>query len=458
MGFGNRGHRRGTSAGEGHDLNGSQRLVVPGQRPRTPRSHSKDPRERHGTGYQLAGGANGRLASWSGMKRGDAGGNETVEEFTERVRHEFENLQPDEGILYDALKRDKRVALEQVAKELGLWWGVPPWGQGLVIFREGNEAAAIRRRLEELEPGNSTVFEGMEPVLRLFAGGIADSMGLTAGPHDADDDRLEVFNLRGDLEDFSKGMRTRLLRLDPGEVLSLPANLSGEQQIMVKSLAKENGYLYDMFSSPGGQYLMIGNLQDFQKRIRKELRDLDDGESITYGPTNGARKGENPLSELERQLIQSEAKVLHLPCAQSTMEDGNAQVKVERPEAQAEEPDAGRVSVYDEDKLKRQLAELFTLYASGYTGSSKIMRRLDVLKFMEDSCQVRFGSRETLEHHLVIAEETFDDTLEMQVDMGLGTRAGLGLKFFQVFMTKTANAMGASLIGLLSGLLEHFKR
>jgi len=125
-------------------------------------------------------------------------------------------------------------------------------------------------------------------------------------------------------------------------------------------------------------------------------------------------------------------------------------------------PAAGKVaermesSDEEEEVVSKEetLKDVFSRYSSG---KYDLLRRSDVSTFVKDACAARAIQGNDQSPFIAAVEDVFDDTLELQVDMGSHFHQGLVLEFFNVFMVKAASSFGASLTGFLRSLKQYYK-
>lgn len=412
-----------------------------------------------------------------------------LEEFCDRVRQELGQLAPDQGIVYDRLKRAERVALEEIARELGLWSGAQPGG-GLMAFREGPVASDIRTALKELGPGELRRFQALEWAPRRFCRGLAEQAGYWVSPPEAADGcaaasalsrdgPLEVFNTKGSIEEFASGVRRALLQLAPGETVDFPPVLSPAQAEAVKSVAKELTYLFDTFTSPQGGYVSVGHLAGFKARVSEELVGLRPGGSVRYGPgpVEATERGGDcamlsfhgpGLPALVRNIVRQVADEAPAGLEVTESSEGGAAVIAVAMRAPPEADDAGDAETpslpvsgtLTEGDVKEKTARIFGVYATGISLKTTVLRKTDLGKFMKDVEELNHRTKRTRKMEVTFddVETIFDDTLELQVDMGSRLTHGLTLEFFQVFLSKASQLYGWTLLNLLVSLLSFFDK
>lgn len=118
------------------------------------------------------------------------------------------------------------------------------------------------------------------------------------------------------------------------------------------------------------------------------------------------------------------------------------------------------VTTNEDELIKLQVEKLFNLYTSVKRGSSlRILRKSDLIRFIEDVNAVQWLHRRNriVERFELIAENLFDEVLELQVDMGSGIRYGIVLEFFHVFIGRAAARLSWSQVSFLMAVLERFQ-
>jgi len=361
-----------------------------------------------------------------------------------------------------------------------------------MAFREGPVAADIRKVLQELGPGELRRFQALEWAPRRFCRAVAEQAGYWVSPPEAVDSSaaasalslggpLEVFNTKGSIEEFTTGVRMALLRLAPGETVDFPPVLGPAQAEAVKSVAKELKYLWETFSGPQGSFVSVGHLAGFRARVREELAGLRPRDSVQYGPgpvEATARGGDcamlsfvGPgLPALVLSVVRQAADRLPDFEASESSEGGAPSIAVARraaPEASeadgASDAEATGLLVsgtLTDGDVNEKAARIFKAYAAGTSLKTTILRKTDLGKFMKDVETVTLKTKRTRKMEVTFenVEIIFDDTLELQVDMGSRFTYGLTLEFFRVFLSKASQLYGWTLVNLLTALLSFFDR
>jgi hypothetical protein len=262
-----------------------------------------------------------------------------------------------------------------------------------------------------------------------------------------------------------------LKALKPGEVVSLPSAgvLSALQQAALVEAADELGYFHDYVKGAEGHILQIGNLKVFEAQCKRQLLMLSVGNNdcdatVYIGGHNDRLGNSNGLSLLERKMVENIAGEYGLHCkalkgsaAEETAEGACAGLTMKvckRKKGAKTETKEESSDEEDEVIIKETLDQVFCRYSSG---KHELLRRSDVHVFLKDACAARGIQANDKLPFVAAVEDVFDDTLELQVDMGSQFHQGLVKEFFQVFMVKAAASFGASLSGFLSSLKCFYK-
>jgi hypothetical protein len=108
----------------------------------------------------------------------------------------------------------------------------------------------------------------------------------------------------------------------------------------------------------------------------------------------------------------------------------------------------------DGEYEKSVISKIFFAYATGWhNGESIFLRFPDLNEFAEDAKDAMPAKRRLFLRFRADLETVFDDTMQLQVDMGTRTRKGLTLPWFQVFIQKAMKKVGNGCVGLLFALI-----
>jgi hypothetical protein len=275
-----------------------------------------------------------------------------------------------------------------------------------------------------------------------------------------------VFNLNGSLEEFAEGIKNMLLALEPGEVIDFPEEqLSKARQEIVRKVALEIGYQIHNFPGNGNDaYLSVGNLSQFEEHVRQRIDNMPhlDFEVFSSGSPCGKLVKAATLPPLARMVLHTVAAA-RPGCVSSDVRDGGAGFAVKvlyvAPDFDSPCADGGKTAASFEDDVERvtqQVTKLFASHASGHQGRVKIfLKKPDIFDFAKAAAKLRNRKLEPIQLEKI--ENIYDDTLELQVDIGSRVTKGITCEYFQVFLTKSAQVLGWSLGGLLMTLLRWYE-
>eukprot|EP00930_Biecheleria_cincta_P069482 TRINITY_DN57218_c0_g1_i1.p1 TRINITY_DN57218_c0_g1~~TRINITY_DN57218_c0_g1_i1.p1 ORF type:complete len:1389 (-),score=293.85 TRINITY_DN57218_c0_g1_i1:199-4365(-) len=101
------------------------------------------------------------------------------------------------------------------------------------------------------------------------------------------------------------------------------------------------------------------------------------------------------------------------------------------------------------------VSKAFALYATGnHRGTKTFLRFLDLREFSEDLRGVLPKKHKLFSKFSMLLEMCFDDTLQLQVDLGIRVGSGLTLQFFQVFVQKAMGRLGLQIASVLLAILD----
>lgn len=130
-------------------------------------------------------------------------------------------------------------------------------------------------------------------------------------------------------------------------------------------------------------------------------------------------------------------------------------------QALVEDPEHEQAANSQDDENEKEESEsslisrLFHTYATGrYRGELVFLRYPDLREFAEDVRDTMPRAHKVFLRFEGVLASTFDDTLQLQYDMGVRTTAGLTLKWFQVFVQKALGRLGLRVVALLFALLD----
>mmetsp|Transcript_38652 Transcript_38652/g.90835 ORF Transcript_38652/g.90835 Transcript_38652/m.90835 type:complete len:295 (-) Transcript_38652:67-951(-) len=287
------------------------------------------------------------------------------------------------------------------------------------------------------------------------------------------------------------GIRKTLAKIADGQELDLPSGLTKQQDQIVVMVAEEMGLQHEQCVDPDeATHLTVGNLRSFAAQVRKDARALLPGASLSY----------DRISSMQEVLLK---KIIHAEfdfftvassdpfqeeAAEMSLYPSHAQrhsrrnCRVSRPHGNVERKSAAVVEEVEEEEeedehnfcinsktAQLKLTRLFEIYSSGTRGGVRVfLRKPDLQRFMEDARKMHQWKHRLHQKHRRIhastnnhlsqfeemAEELFDQTLELQEDLGTRISHGITYDFFQVFVGRSANILGWCLPGFLRAMLE----
>lgn len=380
-----------------------------------------------------------------------------TDRFKMRMMEELSSLAPDEGREYKNLTRAERVALREVAAIFDIWLGND--GQATLLYRIGPVGEGIVTRLEEVNPGERLEIPGLPAVRCAFASAKAEGLSLWGAAVDGKGGlkTLTVFNLGGNIEEFLAGITRTLKELAPGQVVDFPWSLLDEsRQEVIRSTVADLG----MMSHEFGDQLSVGNLSSFAAHVRHVLEELDSSSLHTFVADERCPErvpGEG-LPALARRIVRTLAEAAGDSASESEDENGAKVVNV-LGGGGLRSPMAFPVAKpleLDEEGIKENVRRLFGVYATGTQGRNTFLRKPDLYRLTDDAAAQR--NQKVEKDAMEDIETVYDETLELQVDMGSRVHRGITVDYFQVFLTKVSTLLGWSLSSLLMALLEWYSR
>lgn len=333
--------------------------------------------------------------------------------------------------------------------------------------------------------------------MKAFVQELSNKMGLTVIwqglDNNAEGSELDVLNLSGSLEELTVGIRKELARLPQGASREYPSGMSAQQKRALKNVVTALSYV----SKEGKgvkDSVTVGNYGSYTDYIRRELLKLPPGQSKVF----------THLSMLEEMVVKMVAEELgfEVPTVRGSrrLSTGALPVTVRRPRP-ADEPSKkepaegdnpkppppprpttlqpGGATPDDDDESDSDSDYGFEHVKSEHIGDSRarveaVFKRYattspknDILiflkkpglgKFIEDALEIQREKHIETEHAEIVKEDLdaiFDDTVQLQLDMGMGChqRNGLTLEFFQVFFSKAQAKLGWKLVRFLFSVL-----
>jgi len=125
------------------------------------------------------------------------------------------------------------------------------------------------------------------------------------------------------------------------------------------------------------------------------------------------------------------------------------------PSDAAEDPHESAI-IIGRTEQESLISQVFEAYASGnYRGQRTFLRFTDLREFAEDLKEVMPKVHETFLRFTGDLEIYYDETQQLQCDMGDHSAKGLTFRFFQVFIQKVLRSrLGPSIVGVLLALVD----
>jgi hypothetical protein len=220
----------------------------------------------------------------------------------------------------------------------------------------------------------------------------------------------------------------------------------------------------------------VANLKGFRQDVRTMLKRLQPGQRRDFSPS---------LTALERGVVQDSSAEISF-CFESHEAGEHSFVSVTRPggrdqgepvptrdtsstnhlhgkeavpEAKHNSESEAAVAFRGEgESVASIVSKIFMAYATGkFNGETIFLRFPDLNEFAEDAKDAMPAKHRLFMQFRADLESVFDDTMQLQVDMGTRTTKGLTLQWFQVFIQKAMKKVGAGCVGLLFALISDIR-
>jgi len=274
-------------------------------------------------------------------------------------------------------------------------------------------------------------------------------------------------------------VRRMMTKVMPGQVEVLPAFETEEQMQIAEALAQDLGlHLSYVVPRDGGEpQWYVGNIREFINQTYSDLSSLKEGECKIYGVW---------LRELETHWLHKVGEALGLRC--TAIGQGRICVSNEPKTARRrsvyteQEVQAIADSNMEESAIRKNVAanavntvkvkhavpdpslpaEVVVMRA--YAKQAEFLRRSDLANLIKDAMRLlpavassqtsgRQKGTASVEQKLAMI---FEDTVQLQIDLGERCTQGLTPRFFKVFLGKVAQALGWSQSScLVAALKEH---
>lgn len=421
---------------------------------------------------QSAKGSFGRSATMAFLKPGAAVGGAVLvchlRLFADATNEQLNKLQGSNGSLEfpSTLSEIQRVVVHVLAATKGLTTLSEGTGAArrLVAYDTGTFAQELRRKLSDIQPGQSKVLsDEFSAAQRRLVHTIAMEMGLDVKSRGTSG--YEVFNLMN----FREELQDQLMNLDVGKVHHFGASLSEQERQVVHETAMHLGLTAHTEGGRTTRHVTVANLKDFIAGLRARMAALLEPED--------SELFEN-LAPMQIVAVENLAAELGLHCARrpggsvlvsmsevpgmeerrpsATSEDSQSRSKEKVVKEKDEDlGDAEGVILTRETSQASLINMIFEAYASGnYRGQRTFLRFSDLKEFAEDMKELMPDVHKTFHHFTGLLEFYYDDTQQLQSDMGDHGAKGLTLRYFQVFVQKVLRRLGPQIVGVLFALID----
>jgi len=373
-----------------------------------------------------------------------------------------------------SLKRTQRFVVHALAAELDLITLSEGFGRErrIVAYDLGDFAQNLRRIFLDIGPGESKALsENLSAAQRQLVHTMALEMGLSVSGNG--NSGLQVCNL----QQFKAQVHNQLARLAGGEVIDFGTTVSEQERQVVHETAAALGLTTE--TQGRARLLKVANLREFLAAAQVKMQALKDPkERLTLGP---------PLTPMQLSALEDMASEAGLHFARRTSDGvmlvvskseipppGDVDVADAAADASSvtaaptRPPDAHKVhekrhaaddcidpAPPERDSQVSLITEVFEVYSTGHhRGQRTFLRFSDLREFAEDLREVLPEVRKNFHKFTGELENIYDDTQQLQCDMGDHSSKGLTLRFFQVFVQKVIRRLGPSIVGALGALVD----
>jgi len=399
------------------------------------------------------------------------------QDWQEELKRTLRGIETDGSHAFSSdLTPTQRMVVHIEAGKMGMWAKSEGASvdRHLTVYNTADLARRIRRELESLGPGKMLSYPStFTKAERITVLTIAEELGLwchsSTTPSDAgtrsetfhrsskkreadipEGISIDVFNLAG----FADDVRAILSKLVDGQEHTFDQSLGEAEKKLILCMASEMGLVGGTMKNG---LVTIGRKDAFSAKVREQLSKLKAGHVKVF---------EESLTSIERLAVHTIAEELGLHHG-SHGEDPHRFVQVanleglsprsaealRKPQFDKGDDDDDTCSITPESSHIAKINKVFKAYATGSQNGIQIFLRFPDLKsFVEDLGDV--VAQRNFKKMFKALESVFDDTLQLQIDMGIRTSRGLTLEFFKVFIEKAAGKVGWGLVALLLALLD----
>lgn len=385
--------------------------------------------------------------------------------FVKDMERQLRELEEGQGMrLSKELSDEERRLVKAMAEQMG--YAVTQTSAGIEVTNLSTYAKQIREDLSQLGVGEtqriqlSSATDEQQVILQR----VAAELGLD---WEEEGTRRQRIATVGNMVSLVEEMREKLSdNTSSGTVLSFILPPTESQRETFFNMAQNYGFE------------CIGK-EDTEQGVRAYLRRLSFERSSlaarrrrnSISATASTPKGDGQfgLGETEPHGQQESHALLEEDQEESGLEeDSEEEVKPELEEDESVEEDSAEPSELKEDDMSDLLLmrglqsgedhlipRVFRRYASGnWRGKVLFLRYGDVKDFAEDLKYVTPNVDTRLYRFTGMFEYLFEDTLQLQIDMGVRVGQGLTIEWFQIFLQKIIARLGKQFVPVLFQLLD----
>eukprot|EP00435_Cladocopium_sp_Y103_P040190 s622_g10.t2 len=422
-------------------------------------------------------------------------------EYAQEIEDQLESIPLHGSMSFStALVETQRAVIQLLAKRLGLVAVMEPRGanQELVVYNVAPDFVQnIEIQLNGLRQNEGCMFnEDLSEEERKLARVLSENLGFLTTRNS--DGSLSAFNL----QDFASELREQLTSLAIGEEVRMPIGTkTEEQQLMVFRLIQELGLEVREEGTKKTREVIISNLVQYLSMAKERMIAAEDGEVLEFilppqekqqeaffdlakdyafecvnrvNTNDGVeahlvrmavektsvaqrRRRSSIVKQASKTDLEEVVPIIKPP----TPDPDDAEVESSSSEGLEDSSQATSLSFEElPEPIQRNsgdglVARVFQQYASGrWIGQALFLRYGDLKGFAEDLKYVTPNVDTKLYRFTGMFEYVFEDTLQLQIDMGVRVRHGLTLEWFQIFLQKIILRLGMEFVPVLFRLLE----
>lgn len=339
------------------------------------------------------------------------------------------------------------------------------WGKGerLVIHDTGSFAKGLSAKLDSLGEGSSvSMSANLTNIEMKLVHAQAAKLGLRVRTYrdENGDEMLKVYNL----SDWASEVRERLVNVKEELVFQ---NLDEEERAVVHEVARQVGlHSSEKEGDAGKRHVIVSNSPGAAEGkaggsgggvgISGALELPNAGSfrpdaSGSFSMAGDASLG-RPASGFGELRLETSVSLSHSRGGSSASDGDNDEGRTADGAKQADSLDQGGSSPTSSSAL---ISQAFDAYATGnHSGQRVFLRFVDLKGFAGDLRNAMPKKRRPQPHEFAaVLEICFDDTSQLQSNLGVRVGSGLTLQFFQVFIQKAMNRLGLQIASVLFEVL-----